>query len=108
MPQLFAFKLHFILLSIYHYVKKVHIWSFFGPYFPALGLNTGDTPYHSVFSPNTGKQGLEKHRIRTIFTLYRNPFRVNFAIYFNVFQYSAVFALHIETIICFAEQSKCA
>ena len=37
---------------------------FFGPYFPAFGLNM----YLSVFSANAGKCGPEKLRIQTLFT----------------------------------------
>ena len=33
---------------------------FSGPYFPAFGLNTRDTKYLSVLSPNAGKYGPEK------------------------------------------------
>ena len=45
-----------------HYVKSVRIRSFSGPYFPAFGLN------FPVFSPNAGKYGPGKLRIRTLFT----------------------------------------
>ena len=44
-----------VFASEKHCVKSVHIRSFFGPYFPAFGLNTG-------------KYGPEKLRIRTLFT----------------------------------------
>ena len=53
------------LFAAFHCVKSVRIRSFSGPYFPAFGLNT---PYLSVFSPNTGKYRPEKLRIRTLFT----------------------------------------
>ena len=33
------------------------IWSAFFPHFLSFGLNTGDTPYLFVFSPNAGKCG---------------------------------------------------
>ena len=45
--------------KIVHCVKNVRIWSYSGPYFPTFGLNTGDTEYLSVSSPNTGKCGPE-------------------------------------------------
>ena len=41
--------------NYWHCVKSVRIRSFSGPCFP-------------VFSPNTGKYGLEKLRIQTLFT----------------------------------------
>ena len=44
-----------------HCVKSVHIQRFSGPDFPAFGLNT-------EISPNAGKSGPEKIRIRTLFT----------------------------------------
>ena len=47
-----------------HCVKSVHIQSFSGLYFPAFGLNTE----RSVFSPNVGKCGPEKPRMRKLFT----------------------------------------
>ena len=50
----------------YHYMKSAPIRSFFGPYFPAFGLNTRDTK----FSPNAGKYGPEKLRTLTRFTLF--------------------------------------
>ena len=50
---------------IYNCVNSVFIRSFSGPYFPALGLNW-DTKYLSVFTPNAGKHGPEKLRIRTV------------------------------------------
>ena len=51
-----------------HCLKSVRIQSFSGPYFPAFGLNTERaTPYFFVFSPNAGKYGPEKLRIRTLF-----------------------------------------
>ena len=42
-----------------HCVKRVQIRRFFGPYFPAFGLNTEKYSV-SVFSPNVGKYGQEK------------------------------------------------
>ena len=42
-----------------HCVKRVCVWSYSGPHFPTFGLNTEDTSYPSVFSPNAGKCGLE-------------------------------------------------
>ena len=48
-----------------HCAKSVLIWNFSGPYIPEFGLNTGR---YGVFSPNAGKYGAEKHRIRTLFT----------------------------------------
>ena len=48
-----------------HCVKSVRIRSFSGPYFPAFGLNS---PYLSVFIPNTQKYGPEKLRTRTPLT----------------------------------------
>ena len=47
-----------------HCVKKARIRSFSGPYFPAFGLNTDI----SAFSPNAGKYGPEKLRVRKLFT----------------------------------------
>ena len=44
-----------VRLKIHHYVKSVCIWSSSGPYFPAFGLNYGEMPYLSVFSPNAEK-----------------------------------------------------
>ena len=52
-------------------VKSVRIQIFSGSYFSAFSLNTVstlNTPCLSVFSPNAGKCGREKLRIRTIFT----------------------------------------
>ena len=51
----------------FHCVKSVRIRNYSGLHFPAFGLNTEmhsdlkwrDTPYLSVFSPNTGKCGPE-------------------------------------------------
>ena len=45
-------------------VKSVRIRSFSGLYF--LGLKTEDRKYLPVFSPNAGKYGPEKLRIRTL------------------------------------------
>ena len=47
---------------------SVHIRSFSGPFFPAFGLNMGDTPYLSEFSTNEGKYGPEKLQMRTLFS----------------------------------------
>ena len=61
------------IMSNYHWVKVVRIWSFSGPYFPKFGLNTErnsvsvNTPYLSIFGPNAGKYRLEKLQIRTRF-----------------------------------------
>ena len=41
---------------------------FSGPHFLAFGLNTRDTEYLSVFSPNAGKYGPEKTPYWTLFT----------------------------------------
>ena len=72
-----------VLIEIYvsnnHYVKSVRIRSFSGLYFPAFGPNTEIYKvlskiyevlclFISVFSPNAGKCGPEKFRIRTLFT----------------------------------------
>ena len=51
-----------------HYVKRVHIRSFSGPYFPAFGLNTERYYYHSIFGQNAEKYGPEKLQIRILFT----------------------------------------
>ena len=55
-----------------HYMKIVRIRSFSGPYFPALGLNIYVNIYMniclSVFSPDMGKYGQEKLRIRLLST----------------------------------------
>ena len=40
-------------------VKSVRIQSYSGPHFPAFELNTRDTAYLSIFSPNAGKCGPE-------------------------------------------------
>ena len=53
-----------------HYVKSIHFWSFACPYV---------CEYHSVFSPNVGKYGVE-------------PFCVSVLVYFNSFCYSSVHA----------------
>ena len=45
-------KIRFCSFLHSYWVKSVRIRSFSGPYFPAFGLNTRDTPYLSVFSPN--------------------------------------------------------
>ena len=45
-------KIRFCFFLHSYWVKSVRIRSFSGPYFPAFGLNTRDTPYLSVFSPN--------------------------------------------------------
>ena len=49
-------------------VKRVHIRSFSGPYFPALRLNTERYSYHSAFRPNAEKYGPDKLQIRILFT----------------------------------------
>ena len=54
-----------LLLRVTLREKSPYLDFFFGPYFPAFGFNT---PPLSVFSPNTGKHGPEKFRIRTLFT----------------------------------------
>ena len=46
-------------------MKSICIQSFSGLHFPAFGVNT---PYLSVFSPNMGKYGAKKLRIRSHFT----------------------------------------
>ena len=43
-----------------HCVKKVRIWKFFGPHFPAFGLNM---EIYRVISPNAGKYRTEKLQI---------------------------------------------
>ena len=45
----------------YHlcYVKSLRIRSYSGLYFPTFGLNTKDTEYLPVFSPNAEKHGPE-------------------------------------------------
>ena len=50
-----------------HCVKIVRIRSFPGPCFPAFRLNTESTEHLFVFSPNAGRHGPEKLRIRTLF-----------------------------------------
>ena len=42
-------------------------WSYSGPYFPALGLNTEGYSASSGFSQNVGKSGSEYLLIRTLF-----------------------------------------
>ena len=71
-------------MKLSHYVKSVSIRSCSRPYFPAFGLNMGryevrhsdwiwrDTKYLFVFSPNAGKYGPEKLRIRTFYTQFRS------------------------------------
>ena len=54
-------------IQIPHCVKSCRIWSSSGLHFPAFRLNT-ERQYLSVFSPNGGKYGPEKPRIRTLFT----------------------------------------
>ena len=53
------------LIKSDHCVKSVRIRSFSGLYFPTFGLNT---ERYFVLSPNVGKYGPEKLRIRTLFT----------------------------------------
>ena len=53
---------------IIHCVKIVRIRSYSCPHFPHLNWIRRDTPYHSIFSPNTGYYGPDQLRIRTIFT----------------------------------------
>ena len=55
--------------------EKFPYSEFSGPYFSAFGLNTErwrDIQYVSVVSPNAGKYGPGKLRIRTLFTQCRN------------------------------------
>ena len=42
-----------------HYVKSVRIWSFSGPYFPAIGLNTERSPYSVRMRENTDQKNSE-------------------------------------------------
>ena len=44
----------------YHCVKSVCIWSFSGPYFPALGLNTGRYGVFFCIQPQCGKTRTRK------------------------------------------------
>ena len=53
-------------LSDMHCVKSIRIRSFFGLYFPTFELNTKNIPHLSVFSPNVGKYGSEKLRIKAL------------------------------------------
>ena len=46
-----------------HCVKSIRISKLSGPYFPTFGMNT-----EIYFSPNAGKYGPEKLRMRTLFT----------------------------------------
>ena len=57
-----------IQLTTKHCVKGLRIRSFSGPYFPLFGLDMERYPYLSVFSPNAGKYGPGKSRIRRLFT----------------------------------------
>ena len=70
--QLFEWTTCIFLQIVSHCVKRVGIWSFSGPYFPAFVPNSErelrDTEYLSVFSPNATKYELEKLQIRTLFT----------------------------------------
>ena len=52
----------------FHCLKSVRILSFSGPYFPTFGLKTERYGVSLLFSPNAGKYGPEKLRIRTLFT----------------------------------------
>ena len=65
-------------------IKSVHIRSFSDPYFPAFRHSNWirrDTLYLSAFSPNTGKYGPEKLRIRPFFTQWKSS---------KVFKYSEI------------------
>ena len=55
-----------------HCVKSTHIRSYSGPYFSAFGWIKRDTPYLSLFSPNAGKWGSERLRIRTLLMQWYN------------------------------------
>ena len=61
-----------ILTDLKHCVKNVRIWIFFwsvfSPHSDWIRRDTEYTEYLSVFSPNAGKYGPEKLRIRTLFT----------------------------------------
>ena len=55
----------------FHCIKNVRIRTFSCPYFPAFALNKERYRYGvslSVFSPNAEKHGIEKLRIRALFT----------------------------------------
>ena len=56
-----------IFLITLHCLKNVHILSFSGLYFSAFEMNAKIYRVNPVFSPNTGKHGPEKIRIRTLF-----------------------------------------
>ena len=62
-------RIHSSSLKQIHCVKNIRVRSFSVPYFPAFGLNRRDMEYLFVFSPNAGKYGREKLRIRTLFKL---------------------------------------
>ena len=56
-----------VIIRDWHCVKSVHIRGFSGPSFPVFGLKYGEILRLLVFSPNAGKCGSEKLRIRIIF-----------------------------------------
>ena len=53
---------------VFHFLKNVRLQSFSCQYFPAFGLNAVIYFINIVFSPNAGKYGPEKLRMRTLFT----------------------------------------
>ena len=61
-------KVVILIFQISHCVQSVHIPSYSAPYFPHSDWIQRDTEYLSGFSPNAGKYGPEKLRIRTLFT----------------------------------------
>ena len=69
---LIAYLLNILLnFKALHYMKSVRIRSLSGDYFPAFGMNTerySVSPFLCVFSPDAGKWGPEKFRIRILFT----------------------------------------
>ena len=62
------YHLLFFLLRHMHCVKSVCIWSFLVSIFPHFDWIWRNTEHFSVVSWNTGKYGLEKLQIRTLFT----------------------------------------
>ena len=78
-------------LSDMHCVKSIRIRSFFGLYFPTFELNTKNIPHLSVFSPNVGKYGSEKLRIKAL-----SRQRFFFSLFFFLSEFSFTYTLESQ------------